>query len=479
MKKILLVPLLLGSVFISNAQINNVPAPNFSVTDINGVTHTLSTYLAQGKTVILDISATWCGPCWNFHNGKALEDLHNAFGPAGSNEIVVLFVEGDAATTLADLNGTGTNTQGNWVANTPYPIIDNAAIAQLYNIAYFPTLYRICASTGIATLINTASAATIRNGINTNCGTMTGVQNSGKITSTDIFTCTETNSPQVRIKNYGANPITSATVDLKENGTTVASRNFTGTTNMFGNATVNFNAIQLNPTSVYTMQLATINNVAPFNPNLAVDPLDINFANQSQLNIQVRVYTDNYPSEMSWRIKNGAGAIVASAGPYAGTASGGGVDANTTKIHNFTLADATDCFSVELADSYGDGWGFGPTPHGMEIFNGTTSVFNVAVGNFGTLLTRPGALKTVATLGVDEQVKNAVSLLPNPSKGIFTLTSEDTIAIQIYDITGKMIFSATELSNSAKIDLSTYSSGLYIAKIIGSNYNKTLKLIIE
>ena len=144
MKKITLFFALVLLSFQSNAQIaNGSVAPDFTVTDINGVSHTLSTYLAAGKTVLMDVSATWCPPCWHFHNTKALEDLTIAYGPEGSDEVIVLFIEGDPTTTAADLNGTGTNTQGNWVAGTNYPIIDGSNVGSLYQITYFPTVFRI------------------------------------------------------------------------------------------------------------------------------------------------------------------------------------------------------------------------------------------------------------------------------------------------------------------------------------------------
>ena len=38
---------------------------DFTVTDQFGEVHNLYNYLDEGYTVILDVSATWCGPCWS------------------------------------------------------------------------------------------------------------------------------------------------------------------------------------------------------------------------------------------------------------------------------------------------------------------------------------------------------------------------------------------------------------------------------
>lgn len=128
-----------------NAQLpDGSTAPDFTATDLNGVSYNLYSILNSGKTVFIDISATWCGPCWSYHESHELRNLYNQYGPSGTNELMVFLVEGDASTTLADLNGTGPNTSGNWVAGTTYPILDNAAIADAYQIQYYPTIYKIC-----------------------------------------------------------------------------------------------------------------------------------------------------------------------------------------------------------------------------------------------------------------------------------------------------------------------------------------------
>ena len=73
-------------------------------------------------------------------------------GPAGmpnvsentTDDVMVFMIEGDGDTTTEDLNGTGTNTTGDWVTGTPYPIIDSDAITTTYAISFWPTIYTIC-----------------------------------------------------------------------------------------------------------------------------------------------------------------------------------------------------------------------------------------------------------------------------------------------------------------------------------------------
>ena len=125
MKKLLLSAVLLLSAFKMQAQLpNGSIAPDFTVTDINGTTHNLYNYLDQGYYVMIDFSATWCGPCWSFHQSNTLKTIWTNHGPAGAtgvsptttDNVIVIFIEGDGQTTLADLQGTTSGTQGNWLA---------------------------------------------------------------------------------------------------------------------------------------------------------------------------------------------------------------------------------------------------------------------------------------------------------------------------------------------------------------------------
>lgn len=123
----------------------------WTATDINGNTHNLADYLAAGKTVFVDFSAVSCAPCWSLHQSGALDNLHNQYGPEGTGEIVVLWFEVSNAT-LAQIQGVGSGTQGDWTegGSWPVPIIQasnelKSYFEELYE-GYVPTMFMICQS---------------------------------------------------------------------------------------------------------------------------------------------------------------------------------------------------------------------------------------------------------------------------------------------------------------------------------------------
>jgi|SRR5690554_1667912 len=490
MKKILLTIFALTAIGLTAQLPNGSTAPDFTATDIYGNSHSLyADYLNEGKHVLLNVSATWCGPCWNYHNTHALADFYDAYGPNGSNEAMVLYVEGDSSTPVTAIFGTG-NTWGDWTKGTPYPIIDNATIANQYQIAYFPTLYRIC-SNGIVTELNQLTAINLKNNINNNCGTLTGATNHAKlnIASNIVYSCSDstTSSVSTSLKNFGTNNITSAVLVVKENGNVIATQNFTGNLAQYSSSTISFPSITFNVGNDYQAEIQSINGGTVYNAELGMSEINVIGSEVvASTNLEVRVYTDNYPSEISWKIKNTAGTVVAQGGPYqAGTVDqwgGGGPDANTTKIHNITIPAIYECYSIELLDSYNDGWIYNSAAapnSGLEVFeNGNSVIFVDGNFNFSTNV-KPAAFKYDESASISDIQTASFSVYPNPSTGIFNISTSEIVRVNVVDISGKTVYKADALDNNAIINISSLQAGIYLMNVSGESINKTEKLIIK
>ncbi len=123
-------------------------APNFDLTDIDGNDHNLyDDVLDNDKHALLDFSATWCGPCWTFHNSGTLETLYDDYGPSGSDELQIFMLEASASTNTACLYGSAgcnNSTYGDWT-QVDYPIFSlegaDLNVSSDYEISYFPTIY--------------------------------------------------------------------------------------------------------------------------------------------------------------------------------------------------------------------------------------------------------------------------------------------------------------------------------------------------
>lgn len=118
-------------------EIPMVPAPDFTLTDQYGQTHTLSDY--QGKTVFLNFWATWCGPC-----KMEMPDIQALYEDWDENagELVVLGVagpnigqEGSAEDITAFLEENGYT----------YPVVmdETGTLFYQYGISAYPTTFMI------------------------------------------------------------------------------------------------------------------------------------------------------------------------------------------------------------------------------------------------------------------------------------------------------------------------------------------------
>jgi hypothetical protein len=252
--------------------------------------------------------------------------------------------------------------------------------------------------------------------------------------------------------------------------------------------------LPINLNSAYTVEMTSVNGSTPFNGSLTVDDMSVVSATVSGTDIIVKVYTDNYPSETGWEIRNSAtNALLASGGPYigAGGTAAGGPDALQTKTQSITLPAGNNCYKVIMTDSYGDGFGYGVNPagqFGMEIVSGSNTILNLNLGNFGSILTRDAAMKTDETSSISELDAVNFNVFPNPSNGIcnvtMNMTKNEDVSIRVYNMLGSLV-SSRDLGSLTpgdyiyQVDLSTEASGVYSMMMITSQGVQTQLISIN
>ena len=480
MKKILLALTAVFSMSASQAQLaSGSLAPDFTGTDLNGNTHHLYEILASGKTVVMDISAAWCGPCWNYHNSGALETLHTDH----PDDVVVLFVEGESANTGAQITGTSTGTttanfsQGDWTAGTGYPIIDDASIADLYQISYFPTIYTIC-PTGIVTETGQLSAAAHWDFIS-NAACSTVAANDGTLLnySGTTVTCGDANIV-CDIANLGSQLMTSATITVT-GVTPVITYNWVGELAQFESATVDLGTATVTGDVVITIT-STDGNAA--NNTLAAP---IALATEANTHIVIDITFDNWPEETSWEIRDENNTVVASSPDYSANAEGDIIQENI-------WLPSTGCYSFTAIDAYGDGmqgsqWG-NYIDGAMMVYSFGSDIIWDYDGSYDFAEATAG-MNVNTVVGVEEvTAATSVRMYPNPATDatniVYTVNNNSTVSFEVVNVMGERVF-VQSMGNQAAgtynvpFSVENLASGLYLVNVRANNETTTLRLTVS
>jgi hypothetical protein len=497
MKKSLLSCMLLMGLGV-NAQLapGNI-APNFTFTDTEGTEHTLYDYLDEGKTVILDISAAWCGPCWAYHNTHALRDLYEAHGPTGypdvsaetTNDVMVFYIEGELTNTGAQITGTSsgntnaTYSQGDWATGTTYPIIDipsNAAgnaFMNGYEIGYFPTVYMVCPNRIISEPSQQSAA---------NLYALTGDCPEPATAAVDVAAikyegatahCEGSYTPSVKIQNNSTTPLTSATITIMSGATVVSTTNWTGTLGTYEVATVSCTPIATFSGGALTVAVTTTDDANLVNGALATS---VTPAIETNNGIMVHVFTDYWANEISWKIKDANGATVP------GTTSPALVN-NQQQNFGYQLA-GTGCYTFSITDGYGDGILNGQTQAGLangallvEDSYGTVIMNNIDYGFGKNVLFK--ATQDVA--GVKENAAPGELLVyPNPATDNLTVAfdaQDGDYAVSLVDLQGRVVVSNNYANLSGaqtiSVPVANVAKGNYLVKV-SSNGTSTVKSVV-
>jgi hypothetical protein len=193
----------------------------------------------------------------------------------------------------------------------------------------------------------------------------------------------------------------------------------------------------------------------------------------------VKVSLDRYGSETSWKIKRSNGTVAYSSPAYAdATANGTYPQADIVT----TLTD--DCYSLEVYDSYGDGFDSGYGNGLVQVWVNGVEISGVSNFPSGDQLNDAFQIDGVA--GIEEGLMNSLAVYPNPASDVVNVSFEANNAdytIAIVDLQGR-VMSSQELSSlngaqSIAFPVSNLAKGSYIVTISSNGVSTSKNVVIK
>lgn len=501
----------------------------------------------------MDVSATWCGPCWNHHLTGALDDLYINHGPAGqlgvsattTDNVMVIWLDGDAQTadaTMLDGNGA----IGNWIEpNTtlgqiPFPMANPIAatanqINNGYDIAYYPTIYKICPNR-VITEVGQLTATEFYDAVGI-CPPPASESADVSMMSYDANTyiCTgSAHTPEVTIQNNGTANLTEATVTITQGGNIVSTGTYTGNLATYGVATITCTPIT-NPSSGAMVATVTttgdavlsngVINTALTVYSAAAAPLVQDFTSTAFPYDEYRV---NSATDKNWEYSSGT--MKYSCYSYTNNSKGElyiepvNLSSITDPSLSFDVAyrgynSATpenDKLEVFVSSNCGTTWtsvynkqgttlSTGPTQQAaftpsvasdwrnetvsLAAFTGQSEVFVKYVGtsNYGNNMYIDNInISSATSIGENELAQVAMNVYPNPASTEVNVSFEASNAdytIKLVDLQGRVIAiqNLSNLNGTQVISIPTtnVAKGSYVVSITSNGMTSTKSVVIK
>ena len=460
-------------------------APNFIVTDVDGEVHNLYEILDSGKSVLLDLFAVWCGPCWTFAEMGVFEDFNETYG----NSIVAIAVEADPSTPADFLDGGG-NSIGDWTELIGYSLANDDLIGDDYQLSFYPTIYLICPDRTVNQIGQTSPQGGYWNVpslaqevFQYTCESIEGVNGNIQSYNSELNFCgQEKIEPVVSISNSGSEVITSCTVETIFDGEVISSTDWNGFLPYLATEQVVLDEIPGSLLNV-TFNIQVDGDVLESDNSISVQFIP---SLQSHGFVNVVVNTDFYPSQTSWEIKNSSGQVVYYM-TYDGEDSGGGVNAGTEHNHSVTLVQ--DCYTFRAMDSQGNGQpsfsapGF--TQAGSIIVTDANELelLNIS-GDWGAM--QSVDFEVSLGLGIEDDLHSSINLFPNPaslnSALKFKLSESNKLSIKVFNLMGQTVFFRKENFSAGEHEIqfpiAQWSPGVYHVTTFLGNESYDNKLVI-
>lgn len=466
MKYIYSLMILLSFSVVSFAQV-----PDWMLTDIDGEEHHLYSTLEDGKVAIIDFSATWCGPCWGAHTSGVLDDIYTTFGPDGADIVRVYYLECDPDTGLEDLQGTGSNTLGDWITGTHYPIIDleTTDIPNAYGVTGYPTILFIDPDKTVVENLWSVSWGYdyIANKLLAYAPVLDGTELGVLSYQGDHAGCESVNA-SVYVRNGGTDVLESITFEVFEDADLVHSYDWTGTLKSGETTTIDLGAVAFSNANTTLTVKSTLDDQDDSNNEISFDVSRSEVMNVVTIAVQTDAYCEL--DNTNFKILD----------PFGNEVYASGSLPNSTLFEVDLVLEETGCYSIVFSDDYGDGIGGGSA----IVTDAEGGSFEMST-SFGSGVSNPFVVTAISAIE-DISFLNSMSVFPNPVNHMLFielgLENNAPIQLEVYNQVGQKIISnnkgrlASGL-HTFQINTSDLTAGMYLLQVRSENEVNTIKFI--
>ncbi len=291
------------------------------------------------------------------------------------------------------------------------------------------------------------------------------------IQNIDENVCGNSVNPEIIIRNFGTQNLTSLQVTYTLNGGSASNYNWIGNLARNESEVISLPSQNIQSGSnIFTVSVSAPNGQT--DEFINNNNVTFNFQKTSTFStneVKITIQPDNYGSETSWQLTDITNTVIASGGPYTN---------NNTSIIQETIPVIEGCYTFTINDSFGDGLccNYGNGSYSIQTQNNTTISSG---GNFANQ--EVTKFEVTNPLSNNEFNNTTFLVYPNPSNGIFylVLNSSETFTYQVLNSLGQTILNGKLSSSTNSIDLNAFSNGFYILSISDENskINSKIKLI--
>jgi hypothetical protein len=292
----------------------------------------------------------------------------------------------------------------------------------------------------------------------------------------------ETVSPVIKVKNTG-DVVTSIAFSSSINGGTAVPYTWNGNLGFYQTEEITLPAMSFTPggTNSVVVTITSVNGGSGSIGQVASQTKPISVASTATSNdLVVKVTTDQYGSETRWKLLNEAGTTIASGGPYTDAAGSGAYPQADVNV-----SAPNGCYTLEVTDSYGDGFDSGYGNGKIEVLAFGTVVADV--NNFPSGSLAEDALTVNAVASVESLTNTfALNVYPNPASDVLNIefnAANGDNTVTLLDLQGRVILTH-EVSNAAgsqvvTLPVSDVAKGSYIVKIAANGVSSVQNVVIK